>query len=62
MLVVCAFTFIPIKEWDEVSVCDFTLVQEMDTTSIFLLTDETQPSLLLVSMPGNLYIFIKYYF
>lgn len=60
MLIVCAFTFIPIKEWNEVSICDFTVVQEMDTTSIFLLTDEKQPSLLLVSVPSKLYIFIKY--
>lgn len=52
MLLVCAFTFIPIKEWNEVPICDFTMMQEMDITSIVLLTDEDQPSLIVVSMPG----------
>lgn len=52
MLLVCAFTFIPVKEWNEVPICDFTVMQEMNTTSIVLLTDEEQPSLLLVSLPG----------
>lgn len=57
MLLVCAFTFVPIKEWNEVPIFDFTVMQEMDTTSIVLLTDEDQPSLLLVSLPGNFYIY-----
>lgn len=56
MLLMCAFTFIPIKEWNEVPICDFTVIQEMDTTSIVLLTDEKQPSLILVSMPGIKFI------
>lgn len=59
MLLVCAFTFLPVKEWNEVPIRDFTIIQEMDTTSIFLLTDEEQPSLLLISMSGNLYVFIN---
>lgn len=53
MLLVCAFTFIPLKEWNEVPISDFTVMQEMDNTSIFLLTDEEEPSLILFSMPGN---------
>lgn len=58
----CAFTFIPIKEWNEVPICDFTVMQEMDTTSIVLLTDEKQPSLILVSMPGIKLIILNIYF
>lgn len=60
---ICAFTFIPVKEWHEVPICDFTVMQEMDTTSILLLTDENPSSLLLVSVPGiykivlNIYVF-----
>lgn len=62
MLLLCAFTFIPVKEWNDVPISDFTVMQEMDTTSIVLLTDEKQPSLMLVSMPGNYYfIFVKSY-
>lgn len=53
MLLVCAFTFLPVKEWNKVSIIDFTVMEEMGTTSILLLTDEIQPSLMLVSMPGN---------
>lgn len=58
----CAFTFIPIKEWNEMPICDFTVMQEMETTSIVLLTDEEQPSLILVSMPGirfTVFIFLS---
>lgn len=53
MLLVCAFTFIPLKEWNEVPINDFVTIQEMDTTSIVLLTDQEHPSLILVSMPGT---------
>jgi len=60
MLVVCAYTFITVKIWNEVPIYDFTVLQEMDTTSIILLTDEKQPSLMLVSMPGNYFVFVKY--
>jgi len=54
MLLVCAFTFLPVKEWNKVPISDFTVMQEMGTTSVLLLTNEIQPSLMLVSMPGNL--------
>lgn len=53
ILLVCAFTFIPVKEWNDVLVRDFTIIQEMETISIVLLTDDEQPSLMLVSMPGK---------
>lgn len=56
MLLVCAFTFIPVKEWSDVLVRDFTVIQEMDTISIVLLTDDKQPSLMLVSMPGKYFL------
>lgn len=65
MLLVCAFTFLPIKKWSEAPICDFTVMQEMDTTSILLLTDDVQPSLMLVSLPGNFILinrFIKQVF
>ncbi|XP_050441522.1 uncharacterized protein LOC126846278 [Adelges cooleyi] len=51
IMLICGFTFIPIKEWDEVSIADFTIMQEMEITSLLLLTDEKQPNLLLVTMP-----------
>jgi len=53
MLLVCAFSFLPVKEWNKVPISDFTVMEEMGITSVFLLTDEIQPSLMLVSMPGN---------
>ncbi|VVC25678.1 Hypothetical protein CINCED_3A000948 [Cinara cedri] len=59
VLLICAFTFIPVKEWNEVPISDFTIMQEMDTMSIVLLTDEKQPSLLLVSMPDFI-VTLKY--
>lgn len=62
ILLLCAFTFIPVKEWNNVPISDFTIMQEMDTTSIVLLTDEKQPSLMLVSMPGDDFIFVEFFF
>lgn len=61
MLLVCAFTFLPVKEWNEVPISDFTVMQEMGATSILLLTDEIKPSLMLVSMPGNLILINSFY-
>jgi len=61
MLLVCAFTFLPVKEWNEVPISDFTVMQEMGATSILLLTDEMKPSLMLVSMPGNLILINSFY-
>lgn len=61
MLLVCAFTFIPIKEWNEVPINDFVVIQEMDTTSIVLLTDQEHPSLMLVSMPGTYYLIYTFF-
>jgi len=61
MLLVCAFTFLPVKEWNEVPINDFTVMQEMGATSILLLTDEIKPSLMLVSMPGNLILINSFY-
>ncbi|XP_060837150.1 uncharacterized protein LOC132919505 isoform X1 [Rhopalosiphum padi] len=51
MLLVCAFSFLPVKEWNKVPISDFTVMEEMGITSVLLLTDEIQPSLMLVSMP-----------
>ncbi|XP_050522143.1 uncharacterized protein LOC126894881 isoform X2 [Daktulosphaira vitifoliae] len=51
VMLICAFTFIPIKEWNEIPVADFTILQEMDNTSIIILTHENQPFLILVSIP-----------